>query len=119
MTQLAHNDGASGVRARLDGGLSGLSRDFMHGYNATDIEADRAQVAMYASLCRVIESAPVQNKLVVFGMMARTAAGDAAARRQHLIDGLWFVAEDLGLVALVGVTSVQEVLATAFAGDMP
>jgi len=89
----------------------------MRGCNGADIEADRIQVAMYASLCRVIESAPVQNKLVVFGMMARTAAADAAAYRQQVIDDLWEVANDLGLVTLFGVTSVQDVLATAFAGD--
>jgi hypothetical protein len=34
-----------------------------------------------------------------------------------MIDDLWFVAEGLGLVALFGITSVQEVLATAFAGS--
>ena len=86
------------------------------GRDAPDIEADRAQVAIYASLCRVIEGAPVQNKLVVFGMMARAAAADVSAVRQQAIDDLWFVADNLGLVALVGVTSVQEALATAFAG---
>jgi hypothetical protein len=90
---------------------------FADGRDATDIEADRAQVALYGGLCRVIEGAPVQNKLAVFGMMARTAAEEASAFRQQVIDDLWLVADGLGLVALVGVTSVQDVLATAFAGD--
>jgi hypothetical protein len=114
MTQLARNGGALGALARLDT-LTG--RDLMHGYSASDTEADRAPVATYASLCRVIAGAPIQNKLVVFGMMARTAAGAAAAHRQQAIDELWEVATSLGLIDLFGVTSVQDVLATAFAGD--
>jgi hypothetical protein len=93
------------------------SRDFMHGYTTADIEADRAQVAMFGSLCRVIAGAPVQNKLVVFGMMARDAAENAAAHRQQAIDELWEVATSLGLVDLFGITGVQDVLAAAFAGD--
>jgi hypothetical protein len=47
--------------------------------------------------------------------MARTAAADATAYRQQVVDDLWEVATDLGLVSLVGVTSVQDVLAAAFA----
>jgi hypothetical protein len=109
--------------ARIDEGSAGPSvltgRDLMHGYNAVDIEADRAQVAIYASLCRVIAGAPVQNKLVVFGMMARDAAENAAAHRQQVIDELWEVADSYGLVNLFGVTSVQDVLAAAFAGGAP
>jgi hypothetical protein len=81
-----------------------------------DLADDRAQVAMYASLCRVIEGAPVENKLAVFGLMARTAAADTAVYRQQMIDDLWFVADDLGLVTLVGATSVQAALAAAFDG---
>ena len=115
MTQVAHNDGVLDVRGGPDGGPSGRGHDWAHGHNGVDIVADRAHVAMYASLCRVIESAPVQNKLVVFGMMAGTAAADAAAYRQQVIDDLWEVASDLGLVSIFGVTSVQGVLAAAFA----
>jgi hypothetical protein len=48
-------------------------------------------------------------------MMAGTAAADAAAYRQQVIDDLWEVASDLGLVSIFGVTSVQGVLAAAFA----
>jgi hypothetical protein len=117
MTQLAHDDGDSEVRARPDGGPSGGSPDWARGHNGVDIEADQAHVAMCASLRRVTESAPVQNKLTVFRMMARETAAHSAAHRQQMIDDLWFVAEGLGLVALVGITSVQEVLATAFAGS--
>ena len=71
MTQLAHDDGDLEVRARPDGGPSGGSPDWARGHNGVDIEADQAHVAMCARLRRVIESAPVQNKLAVFGMMAR------------------------------------------------
>jgi hypothetical protein len=81
-----------------------------------DFADDRAQIAIYASLTRVIEGAPVENKLAVFGLMARTAAADAAVYRQQMIDGLWFVADDLGLVTLVGTTTVQAALAAAFDG---
>jgi hypothetical protein len=77
---------------------------------------ERLQVVMYASLCRVIAGAPVENKLRVFSLMARMAAGDTAAYRQQMMDGLWEVAaDDLGLVSLFGVTSVQDVIAAAFA----
>jgi hypothetical protein len=77
---------------------------------------ERAQVAMYASLSRIIESAPVENKMRVFGLMAQTAAADTAAYRQHMIDDLWHVAEDIGLIAVTGTAAVQNTLAIAFAG---
>jgi hypothetical protein len=78
---------------------------------------ERAQVAMYASLSRIIESAPVENKMRVFGLMAQTAAADAAAYRQQMIDDLWFVAADLGLVAMIGTAMVQNTLVIAFPGS--
>ena len=80
---------------------------------------ERAQVAMYASLSRVIEGAPVPNKLPAFGLMAKTAANEAAALRQQYIDDLWLVAGDVGLVRLLGTASVQGALAVAFSGDQP
>jgi hypothetical protein len=46
--------------------------------------------------------------------MARTAAADTAAYRQQMIDDLWHVAGDLGLVDLLGVGAVQEALMAAF-----
>jgi hypothetical protein len=85
------------------------------GRDAADIEADRAQVALYASLCRAIAGAPIENKLRVFGLMAKTGAAYTGEFRQRVIDDLWEVANDLGLVSLFGVTSVQNVLASAFA----
>lgn len=77
---------------------------------------ERAQVAMYASLSRIIESAPVENKMRVFGLMAKTAAADAAVYRQQMIEDLWYVAGDVGLVTMLGTTSVQATLARAFDG---
>jgi hypothetical protein len=91
--------------------------------NASEIPTnsadDRARVAMYASLTRVIEGAPIQNKLAVFGLMAKTAADEAAILRQQYIDDLWSVAGDVGLVRLLGTASVQGALAVAFSGDQP
>jgi hypothetical protein len=114
MTQLARIDEGSAVRT---GTSVFTDRDLMHGYTTADIEADRSRVAIYASLCRVISGAPVESRLVVFGMMAIDAARDAAAYRQQAIDELWEVAADLDLVGLFGVTPVQDVLGAAFAGD--
>jgi hypothetical protein len=79
-----------------------------------DFADNRAQVALFASLCRILEEAPAKNKLPVFGLMARTAAADTAAYRQQMIDDLWHVAGDLGLVDLLGVGAVQEALMAAF-----
>ena len=91
--------------------------------NATKIPTnsadDRAQVAMYASLTRVIEGAPIQNKLAVFGLMAKTAADEAAILRQQYIDDLWSVAGDVGLVRLLGTSAVGASLRDAFSGGRP
>jgi hypothetical protein len=85
---------------------------------ASEIQAiiadDRALVLLYQSLTRAIEGAPTQNKLPAFGLMAKTAANDAAALRQQYIDDLWLVADNVGLVRLLGTASVQEALAVAF-----
>jgi hypothetical protein len=56
MTQLAHDDGDSEVRARPDGGPSGGSPDWARGHNGVDIEADQAHVAMCASFRRVLRA---------------------------------------------------------------
>jgi hypothetical protein len=88
--------------------------------DASEIQAliadDRAKALLYQSLTRVIEGAPVQSKLPVFGLMAQTAADDAAALRQQYIDDLWLVAGNVGLVRLLGTASVQAALAVAFNG---
>lgn len=80
---------------------------------------DRAKVFLYQSLTRIIEAAPVQNKLPAFGLMAKTAANEAATLRQQYIDDLWSVAGDVGLIRLLGTASVQGALAVAFSGNQP
>jgi hypothetical protein len=74
------------------------------------------QVRSYASLVRVLEAAPLHNKLPVFGLIARTAAADTVAIRQQYVDDVWWLAEQTGLVTLLGTVPVQDVLASAFGG---
>jgi hypothetical protein len=78
---------------------------------------DDLDVAKYASLCRVLEQAPIENRSRVFGLMAGCAAADVLAFRQNMIDGLWEVAVEIGLVQLMGTTSTQEAIASAFWSD--
>jgi hypothetical protein len=75
-----------------------------------------ADAAIYASFGRVLQSAPIENKMVVYGLVAKSAASDAAAIRQDAIDGLWMLAADTGLVALIGTATVQGALSNAFGG---
>jgi hypothetical protein len=78
------------------------------------IRREELDVRIYASLCRVLEQAPIENKLRVFGLMARTAASEISERRQQYIDDLWSVAEEVGLVSLLGATDVRNELTSAF-----
>jgi hypothetical protein len=80
------------------------------------ISREELDVRIYASLCRVLEQAPIENKLRVFGLMARTAASEISERRQQYIDDLWSVAEEVGLVRLLGATDVHNALTSAFDG---
>ena len=73
-----------------------------------------ADVAIYASFGRVLQGAPIENKMVVYGLLAKSVASDAAAIRQDSIDGLWMLAADTGLVALIGTATVQGALSNAF-----
>jgi hypothetical protein len=75
----------------------------------TDIET-----ATFASLIRVLEQAPIENKLAVFGLIGRTAAESAAIRRQRLVDDCWWLADRCGLIDLLGRATVQDALADAF-----
>jgi hypothetical protein len=78
------------------------------------IAQDCLDVAKHASLTRVLEQASIQNKGPVFGLMAGCAANEVAAFRQNVIDGLWEVALETGLVRLIGTTSVQGWIIAAF-----
>jgi hypothetical protein len=80
------------------------------------ISREDLDVRIYASLCRVLEQAPIENKLPVFWLMARTAAGEISERRQQYVDDLWWVAEQVGLVRQFGATDVQNALSAAFGG---
>jgi len=71
---------------------------------------------IFASWSRVIVCAPVENRLTLLGMMASDAAAYADALRQQAIDDMCAVADDLGLVRLIGATQVQGIVAVAFAG---
>ena len=75
---------------------------------------EQFDIAMYASLTRVLLRAPVENRLAVFAMMARMAAADLAERRQQYIDDLWEVARNTGLIDLLGATAVQAALSSEF-----
>jgi hypothetical protein len=94
--------------------LMGASDDRPH--QVSGGQSGRSDVRIYASLCRVLEQAPIENKLRVFGLMAHYAADEISERRQQYIDDLWWVAEEVGLVRLLGVTDVQNALSDAFEG---
>ena len=69
------------------------------------------------SLVRVIERAPIENKLVGFLLMAREAGREVAAFRQQRVDDLWMIADATGLLSMFGRTMVQDALAVAFGGQ--
>jgi hypothetical protein len=77
---------------------------------------DDFQVRVYASLTRVLERAPSENRLPVFYLMCVNAADEIAARRQQTLDDLWEVAEGTGLKAMFDTTMVHEIMANAFEG---
>ena len=78
---------------------------------------EELQVRVYASLVRVIERAPVENKLAVFSLMAREAGREVAAFRQRQVDDLWMIADATGLLSIFGSTMVQDALAVGFGGQ--
>jgi hypothetical protein len=71
-------------------------------------------VATIASLVRTIERAPVQNRLPIFAMMTRMVVADLNASRQRAIDDLRDLARDVGLIDLLGATTVETALAVEF-----
>ena len=74
-------------------------------------------VEIFASWSRALTGARVENKLVIFGEMARDAASYVAAQRQQAVDDLWHIADDIGLVTEIGTSLVQLALCNAFDGD--
>jgi hypothetical protein len=73
-------------------------------------------VRVYASFVRVLEQVPADRKLGVYMLMARSGAADVDTFRQAQVDSLWHVADAIGLVRLIGTSSIQDALASAFAG---
>jgi hypothetical protein len=69
---------------------------------------------VFASWVRVIEGAPVEHRLKLFGMMAADARCYADAVRQQAIDDMVWVAGELGLISLLGAVPVEETLAITF-----
>jgi hypothetical protein len=82
--------------------------------DADDCKPDDPEAFRFASWCRVISGAPIENRLVLFGMMAADACTLADATRQQLIDDALEVACELGLIKLFGLVHVEEALASAF-----
>jgi hypothetical protein len=77
-------------------------------------QEDVADIALYASLVRTIERAPVEKKLAVFQLMAGVAVDSLNAHRQAVVDDLWLVADKTELVKRLGEGAVQTVLRLAF-----
>jgi hypothetical protein len=80
---------------------------------------DKLWELVFASWARAIRRAPIENRPKLLFMMSRDAAAWAAAHRQQAIDDVWQVADELGLIALLGATSVQAAIAAGFDGGQP
>ena len=86
---------------------------------ADQIDLDDPAAFVLASWARVIEFAPIENKLTLLFMMARDAATWADAHRQLAIDDVWYVAGELGLIDKFGTVHCQNILAAAFDRKIP
>jgi hypothetical protein len=73
--------------------------------------------AAFASWVRVIEGAPIENRARLLAMMARDAREWADSQRRQAIRDLYFVAEQIGLVTLLGATHIKAVILNVF-GDV-
>jgi hypothetical protein len=71
---------------------------------------------VFTSWSRALVGAKPENKLRIFGAMAEDAVTYLDVHRQQVIDDLWLVAEEAGLVDLLGVLAVQDALTVAFQG---
>ena len=70
----------------------------------------------FASWVRVIEGAPIQNRSSLLAMMARDARDWADSQRRQAMNDLYFVAQQIGLVKLLGATHVKTVILDVFGG---
>jgi hypothetical protein len=74
-------------------------------------------VEVFASWVRVIdENAPIENRPKLLAMMARDARDWADSRRQQAMRDLYYVAEQIGCVTLLGATHVKGIITDVFGG---
>ena len=74
------------------------------------LREDEIEAQVYASLFRALECAPVEKRLPIFRLAARVAAAHLEARRQQAIDDLHTIADEVGLIRLLGATAVQDAI---------
>jgi len=70
-----------------------------------------------SSFARTIELAPLLNKRLIYRLLAADARRQCDLHFQLTVDGLWEIAEQSGLVALVGIGVLQDDLGCAFGGE--
>ena len=73
-------------------------------------------VEVFASWVRVLENAPIENRPKLLAMMARDARDWADSRRQQAMQDLYYVAEQIGCVTLLGATHVKGIISDVFGG---
>ena len=73
-------------------------------------------VEVFASWVRVIGNAPIENRPILLALMARDARDWADSQRQQAMHDLYYVAEQIGCVALLGATHVKGIIIDAFWG---
>lgn len=71
-------------------------------------------VEAFASWVRVIENAPIENRSKL--LMARDARDWADGQRQQTMQDLYYVAEQIGCVTLLGATHVKGIISDVFGG---
>jgi hypothetical protein len=77
---------------------------------------DDPAVFVFASWSRALTGARPENKLRIFAAMAEGAVTYLDVHRQQVVDDLWLVAEEAGLVDLLGAVAVQDALTLALQG---
>jgi hypothetical protein len=92
-----------------------MNAPIKHPLAAAD-EFDPWAARVFASWSRVIEGGPIENKPTLLVMMARDASVYADCLRQQVVDDVWEVAQAVGLVRLLGATTVVAAITAAFDG---
>ena len=80
---------------------------------AVVIDRDELDSRICASLVRVLGMCPIEKNPRVFEMLAGVVAENLADRRRQHVDDLVAVAEEQGLIRLVGQFKVMEAIRTA------